>query len=71
LITCVIDLNPKKQGNYLTGTGHPIVSLQELKKYGVSAAILMNPNYRDESLALVRELGLNIGLIDLGDSEIR
>lgn len=63
-ITCIVDLNPNKQGHYLPGTGHPIVSYQELAKYGVTVAILMNPNYRDENLALLRRSHLNIELID-------
>jgi hypothetical protein len=60
-------LNPGKQGHYLPGTGHPIVGHQELAKYGVGTAILMNPNYREENLALLQESSLNVELIDLMD----
>jgi 2-polyprenyl-3-methyl-5-hydroxy-6-metoxy-1,4-benzoquinol methylase len=67
LIVCVVDLNPRKQGHYLPGTGHPIVGYQELAKYGVATAILMNPNYREENLALLQESSLNVKLIDLMD----
>ena len=63
LIDCVVDLNPLKQGHYLPGTGHPIVSHQALTARGVSTAILMNPNYREENLALIREAGLDVELI--------
>jgi SAM-dependent methyltransferase len=66
-ISCVVDLNPKKQGHYIPGTGHPIVAYQELAKYGVKTAILMNPNYCQENLALLRESNLNIELVDLTD----
>jgi len=66
-IACVVDLNPGKQGHYLPGTGHPIVGYQELAKYGVGTAILMNPNYREENLALLQESHLNVKLIDLID----
>jgi SAM-dependent methyltransferase len=66
-IACVVDLNPKKQGHYLPGTGHPIVGYQELAKYGVETAILMNPNYREENLGLLQESSLNVKLIDLMD----
>ena len=62
-IDCLIDLNPKKQGHYVSGTGHPIVSYQEFAKRGGDVAILMNPNYYDECLALLREEHLNINLI--------
>jgi SAM-dependent methyltransferase len=63
LIECVVDLNPSKQGHYVPGTGHPIVGPRELKTYGVKSAILMNPNYREENLALLREAGLDVDLI--------
>jgi SAM-dependent methyltransferase len=66
-IACVVDLNPGKQGQYIPGTGHPIIAHRELAKYGVETAILMNPNYREENLALLQESYLNIKLIDLMD----
>jgi SAM-dependent methyltransferase len=65
LIQCVIDLNPKKHGHYLPGTGHPIVSYPELRRYGINTAILMNPNYYEENIFLLREADLNIDLINL------
>ena len=64
-IACVVDLNPNKQGHYIPGTGHPIVGCQYLPEYGIKTAILMNPNYRQENLALLRECDLNVELIDL------
>ena len=64
-ITCVVDLNPQKQGHYLPGTGHPIVGYRELPPYGVTAALLMNPNYLDENLELLREAQIDIRLLDL------
>ena len=64
LITCLVDLNPQKQGNYLPGTGHPIVDYSELRDLGVSTAILMNPNYREENQALLRKAGLSVELVE-------
>jgi hypothetical protein len=64
LITCVVDLNPQKQGNYLPGTGHPIVDYRVLADLGVTTAILMNPNYREENQALLRQAGLNVKLVE-------
>jgi SAM-dependent methyltransferase len=64
-IECVVDLNPNKWGHYIPGTGHPIVGYKELGKYGVNVAVLMNPNYRDENLSLLRGAQLDIDLIDL------
>lgn len=64
LIDCVVDLNPLKQGHYVPGTGHPIVSYQALTERGVSTAILMNPNYRKENLALLQAAKADVRLID-------
>jgi hypothetical protein len=62
VIDCLIDLNPRKQGKYVPGTGHPIVSYQEAAARGVRTAVLMNPNYRSENLALLAQAGLDIEL---------
>jgi hypothetical protein len=65
LISCVVDVNPRKQKHYIPGTGHPIVHYQELRNYEVKAAISMNPNYSSENLALLKEAHLDIDLVDL------
>ncbi|MBU2091928.1 MAG: methyltransferase, partial [Alphaproteobacteria bacterium] len=64
LIDCVVDVNPGKQGRYIPGTGHPIVAPDSLPARGVRSAILMNPNYRDENLALLDSAGIAVELID-------
>jgi SAM-dependent methyltransferase len=48
VVACVIDLNPAKQGGFLPGTGHPILSPQAAEEQGVATAILLNPNYDQE-----------------------
>lgn len=65
LIDCVEDLNPSKQGGFIPGTGHPIVSYQDLPKRNVRTAILMNPNYREENQELLHKAGIKLNLIDL------
>jgi SAM-dependent methyltransferase len=65
LVACVVDLNPKKQGHYLPGTGHPIVAPSELREYGVRTALLTNPNYFDENARLLREASPDVQLVDL------
>lgn len=67
-INCIVDLNPNKIGNYIPGTGHPIVSHRELGRRKVTDVILMNPNYRDENVALMQHEGLDIRLVDDVDS---
>ena len=62
-IDCIIDLNPKKQGKYVPGTGHPIVSYKEIKPRGIKTAILMNPNYFCENLGLLNKENIRIDLV--------
>lgn len=48
LISCVVDLNPAKQGKFISGSGHAVVAPSELERRGVKHVVLLNPNYRDE-----------------------
>ncbi len=54
----VVDVNPRKQGKYVVGSGQRIVAPEFLKEYGPSVIICMNPNYREEIERRSRELGL-------------
>lgn len=58
LISCLIDINPRKQGRYIAGSGHAIVSPAAAAARGVRRIAIMNPNYREEIMAEVerREL---------------
>jgi cyclopropane fatty-acyl-phospholipid synthase-like methyltransferase len=62
LIDCLVDVNPKKQGNYAPITAHPIVAADQAAARGVTAAVIMNPNYRAEIVAMVRDRGLPFAL---------
>lgn len=64
LIDCLVDLNPNKQGCYVPGTGHPIVSPMDLSQRSIKTAVLMNPNYREENLRLLAEAGIELDLIN-------
>lgn len=57
-IDCVIDINPRKQGRYVAGTGHRIVAPEGLRDRAPGAIILMNPNYEAEVRSTLDELGL-------------
>ncbi len=65
LIDCVVNLNPAKQGKFVPGTGHPILGYRELARRGVTRAILMNPEYREESVALLAAAGIPTELVEL------
>lgn len=62
-VKCVIDINPKKQHQYLGGTGHYIIKPEELAEQGIENIIVMNVNYIDEIKAVTEPL--NIKLITL------
>ncbi|MBV8717589.1 MAG: methyltransferase domain-containing protein [Chloroflexi bacterium] len=64
---CLVDMNPAKQGAFLGGTGHPIVSPRELAQYGATAACVLNPNYVEEIRQLVDTSNLRVEVLELGD----
>ena len=47
-------------------TGHPIVAPTELGSREVTAAVVLNPNYKAEIEALLREQRLPIDVLDIG-----
>jgi hypothetical protein len=57
LVACVVDINPRKQGCFVPGTGHPIVSPEALREKGIRHVIVMNPNYE-------REVTMQAGAVD-------
>jgi 2-polyprenyl-3-methyl-5-hydroxy-6-metoxy-1,4-benzoquinol methylase len=59
-IEYVVDINPRKQGMYVAGTGQQIVSPQFLENYQPDVVLVMNPIYQSEIQQLTQSLGLNI-----------
>ncbi|MBF0160379.1 MAG: methyltransferase domain-containing protein [Magnetococcales bacterium] len=64
LIDCAVDINPNKQGCYVSGTGHPIVSYHDLFARQVTDVIVMNPIYYSEVQALITQNNIPVTLID-------
>ncbi len=62
-VSCVIDVNPNKQGKFIPGTAHPIVALGAMRDGRAASAIVMNPNYLDESRAMVAREGIDLELV--------
>jgi hypothetical protein len=62
LVDCLIDVNPTKDGRYAPGTGHPIIGPAHLAARGLGEAILMNPNYLEETQRMISTLGLKLRL---------
>jgi SAM-dependent methyltransferase len=55
LVDCVVDINPRKQGKFVPGTGHEIVSPDQLEARRVSSVVVMNPNYWRSRVAVLTE----------------
>jgi SAM-dependent methyltransferase len=58
-IQYVVDINPRKHGMYVPGSGQQIAPPQFLKEYRPDAVIVMNPIYRNEIRAWTRALGID------------
>ena len=56
----VIDINPKKQHQYIGGTGHYIITPEEIADQNIENIIVMNSNYTEEIEAVIRPLNINL-----------
>ncbi len=54
----VVDLNPRKQGMFIAGTGQKIVLPAFLKEYQPDLVVIMNPNYENEIRQMLAEMDL-------------
>ncbi len=57
-IAYAVDINPRKQGMHITGTGQRIVGPEFLAEYSPDAVIVMNPLYIDEIRQTLGEIGV-------------
>jgi SAM-dependent methyltransferase len=62
-IQYAVDINPRKQGKYIPGTGQKIVSPEFLRDYQPDIVIVMNPIYKDEIHQLAQKLGFTAELM--------
>ena len=56
-IDSVVDVNPRKAGRYVPGTGQPVISPTSLAEREPSAVVVMNPIYAGEIEQSLRDLG--------------
>ena len=57
-IRYIVDINPRKRGMFVVGSGQEIVAPETMRTVQPDVVILMNPLYRDEIAAMMREMGL-------------
>jgi hypothetical protein len=58
-IDYVVDINPRRQGFFMAGTGQEIVSPAFLQRYQPDVVIIMNPIYQTEVIAELERLHLS------------
>jgi hypothetical protein len=59
----VVDLNPRKHGRFVPGTGHEVVSPDRLRDIRPDVVIVMNEVYKDEIRKDLRARGLTPELL--------
>jgi len=57
-ISSVVDINPRKQGTYVPGTGHRVIAPEELCSRKVTTVLVMNSAYQNEIRGCLASLGL-------------
>jgi hypothetical protein len=62
-ITFVVDINPHKNGKFMAGTGHAIVTPEMLEVFPPDLAFVMNPAYMDEIATLLSEMDVTTDLV--------
>ena len=64
-IRCIVDINPKKQGHYIAGSAHPIVSPEEFSDLDcVEGVIIMNENYLQEIKSMMKSWNGDFFVLD-------
>ncbi len=63
VIEYVVDINPRKQGKYVSGAGQQIVAPEFLRDYRPDVVIIMNANYREEIGRMLTEVGVTAELL--------
>lgn len=59
----VVDVNPRKHGSFLPGSGTPVVAPEELSDYGPDVVVLANGIYHDEVRSILAGLGQDADIV--------
>lgn len=57
-VVAAIDVNPRKHGRYVAGSGHRIIGPAELAGVDPAVVVVMNPMYRDEIAGQLEAAGV-------------
>jgi len=64
-IEYVVDINPRKKGKFVAGTGQEIISPNRLIEYKPDKVVIMNPIYTEEIRKILKELHMAPELIEV------
>ena len=64
-VDLVVDVNPRKQGRFVAGTGQRIVAPERLATFRPDLVIVMNPAYESEIRAELARLGISPRVVSL------
>jgi len=64
-VIAAVDINPRKHGMFVPGTGQPVVGPADLAQLDVRNVIVMNPLYQDEITAQLADLGLAATVVSM------
>ena len=62
-VAALVDLNPHKQGRFVPGTGHQVLTPAALAVHPPDVVIVLNPQYRDEIAADLAALDIQAELL--------
>ncbi len=62
-VGCVVDVNRRKHGRHVPGTGQRVAPPSELRSYRPDVVLVMNPLYTDEVRGTMRELGVTAQVV--------
>jgi len=65
-IETIVDINPRKQGHHVAGTGQRILTPEELAEAGADEVIVMNPLYKEEIGGSLERLGVHAEVVPAG-----
>lgn len=62
-IVAVVDVNPRKWGRYVPGTGHIVGAPDDLPAHEVDTVVITNASYRNEIRDRLSELGISADVV--------
>lgn len=65
VIVCAVDVNERKLGRFIAGTGHEILSPAQLSNQELDSIIVMNPRYQAEIETMARQAGSDAEVLSI------